>query len=112
MSEANVRHHWRQRAERTKAHRSVTLMVLSFGVRQRGLADTRKSLLGNRQLVVRLGRVGKNLLDDDNLRGAFKAVRDGIADALLLKDNDPRIAWEYSDARGPSYECRIEIALA
>ena len=31
----------------------------------------------------------------DNLQSALKGVRDGCADALGVKDNDPRVVWEY-----------------
>jgi hypothetical protein len=33
------------------------------------------------------------LLDDDNLAGACKSVRDGIADALMVDDRHPRVRW-------------------
>ena len=57
---------------------------------------------------VRLTRVGKALLDGDNLQGAFKHVRDEIARLLKLDDADPRIAWEYGQEIG-AYGVRIEI---
>jgi hypothetical protein len=46
-------------------------------------------------VVVRLERIGWNELDDDNLRPAFKAVRDAIAAWLGCDDRDRRIRWEY-----------------
>lgn len=50
---------------------------------------------------VTLTRIAPRELDDDNLAYAFKAVRDGVADALGLKnDRDPRVSWSYSQERG------------
>lgn len=59
--------------------------------------------------VVRLTRAApSNGLDDDNLRSALKAIRDGIADALGVDDRDPRVTWEYDQRRGP-YSVEVEI---
>lgn len=49
--------------------------------------------------VVRLTRLSPGTLDDDNLRGALKAVRDGVADRLGVDDRDPRVTWEYAQER-------------
>jgi hypothetical protein len=60
-------------------------------------------------VVVTLVRVGPRALDSDNLQFAFKAVRDGVADALGVKDHDPRVTWEYAQEKG-AYAVRIELA--
>lgn len=60
-------------------------------------------------VTVTLVRVGPRALDDDNLAFAFKAVRDGVADALGVKDHDARVTWVYAQERGP-YAIRIELA--
>lgn len=60
-------------------------------------------------VVVTLVRVGPRALDDDNLAFAFKAVRDGVADALGVKDHDPRVSWAYAQEKG-EYAVRIEVA--
>lgn len=64
--------------------------------------------------VVRLTRLSAGTLDDDNLRGALKGVRDGCADRLGVADNDPRVIWEYAQAKCPrgEYGVRIEIRPA
>lgn len=51
-------------------------------------------------LVVTMVRVAPSTLDDDNLRGAFKPVRDGVADALGSDDRTPMIEWRYEERRG------------
>lgn len=37
----------------------------------------------------------KRRLDDDNLQGACKPLRDSVAASLELDDADPMIEWEY-----------------
>lgn len=59
-------------------------------------------------VVVTLVRVGPRVIDDDNLAFAFKALRDGVADALGVPDHDPRVTWRYAQERGP-YAVRIEL---
>ena len=46
-------------------------------------------------LVVSLIRVGKAMLDDDNLASSHKGLRDAISRTLGVEDNDQRIKWEY-----------------
>jgi hypothetical protein len=62
--------------------------------------------------VVRLTRItgprGKTL-DDDNLRGCLKAMRDGVADWLGVQDNDPRITWRYDQRKADAWGVEIEV---
>lgn len=45
---------------------------------------------------ITLCRVGKKPLDEhENLRLAFKAIVDGICDALGVKDHDPVVTFDY-----------------
>jgi hypothetical protein len=51
-------------------------------------------------------------LDDDNLRGALKAVRDAVTDALGLRtDADERVQWHYAQARVGRGCYGIEVAV-
>jgi hypothetical protein len=61
---------------------------------------------------VTITRVAPRRLDDDGLSAAAKSVRDGIADAFGIPDNDPRISWRYDQAKGEpkQYATRITIA--
>lgn len=65
---------------------------------------------------VHLTRFGPKTLDDDNLRGAFKATRDEIAAQLGVDDGDlPKVQFHYhqarkSDGHGHDHAIRIEIA--
>ncbi len=53
---------------------------------------------GKRGVVVcvTLIRFGHKLLDDDNLRAAFKATRDSVSTSLGIDDGDRRLRWQYS----------------
>lgn len=92
---ANLREHWGKRATRAKAHRAAAVAIPTHGL----------------PCVVMLTRIAPRALDDDNLRSAFKALRDGIADRLGVKDNDPRVEWRYGQAKGKpkEYAARVQI---
>lgn len=60
--------------------------------------------------TVLLTRVGpSNGLDDDNLRGALKGVRDAVAEWLRIDDRDPRVTWQYDQRRGKQWAVEILI---
>lgn len=40
------------------------------------------------------------MLDSDNLAGAFKAVRDGVAEAMGIDDGSERLEWRYAQTQG------------
>jgi len=57
---------------------------------------------GKTRLVALLVRESMRALDGDNLAGALKAVRDGVADALGIDDRNPRVTWLVDQRRGPA----------
>lgn len=61
------------------------------------------------RLVITLTRLAPGMLDDDNLAAGFKAVRDGIADALQVNDRHPKLRWICSQERSAPrvYACRV-----
>lgn len=87
VSESNQREHWAKKARRVKTHRYTARMMCPHV---------------KPPVIVTLTRIAPRKLDDDNLRGALKAVRDGIADRLGVPDNDPRIEWRYWQQNGAS----------
>ena len=94
-SKANQRAHWAERARQAKAERLA--------------ARTRFPRRDMVPLVaVTLTRVGPRDLDDDNLAGALKNIRDGVADALRLDDASPLGAWRYRQERG-AYAVRVLV---
>lgn len=99
VSEANWRGHFSIKAKRVKKHRTAAYYSCLSG------SINRSAMSPDRKLTVTLCRVTKNtqFLDDDNLVSAMKAVRDGIADALAIADNDTRVEWKYEQRKGPNH---------
>jgi hypothetical protein len=95
----NVREHWRARARRVKAERQAVAWML-VGVPKPALP-----------CVVTLTRTApSNGLDDDNLAGALKAVRDQVAAWLGVDDkHSDRVRYICTQRRGP---WGVEIAFA
>jgi hypothetical protein len=102
VSEANTREHHMVKARRAKGQRHVAAAICrtTFGAPP------------GPPLFVLLTRIAPRELDSDNLAGAFKAVRDGIADWLEINDRDKRVRWSYGQEKGDpkSYAIRIEIS--
>lgn len=97
-SVANKREHWGAKARRTKVHRNAALAIPAW-------------TLPSLPCTVILTRVAPRKLDGDNLQSGFKALRDGIADRLGIADNDPRVRWQYRQAKGKpkEYAARVEF---
>lgn len=97
----NDRLHWRSMASRAKKERHAAWLIL------------KGSGFGNWDVpcTVRMVRRSSGSLDSDNLQGALKSIRDGIADALGIKDNDPRVTWEYAQEKCKRgiFGVRVEI---
>jgi hypothetical protein len=97
VSISNVREHWAKRANRAKLHRQLAY-IMAKGLKGCALPVT-----------IKLTRISPRKLDDDNLRGALKSVRDGIADRLGIDDRDPRVIWEYAQTKGHPKEHGVLI---
>jgi hypothetical protein len=85
----NKRMHWAKRAGLAKKERRDTAMLLGWNF---------KPLLPCTITLTRMSSSAR-MLDDDNLRGVLKAVRDGISDKLGIDDGDARITWKYDQVR-------------
>lgn len=93
----NAREHWRKRHKRAHAERSAARWACPAGI--------------TAPCTITLTRVspGTRPADDDNLAGACKHVRDGIADRIGIDDGDARLTWRYAQRRGPwGVEVQIE----
>jgi hypothetical protein len=98
-SASNLREHWAVKAARVKTQRGKAMLKCPKW--------TRPPLL-----FVRLTRVSPRELDDDNLRGALKAYRDGIASRLGVDDRTALVQWFYAQRKGPeSVEVQIFTPL-
>lgn len=60
--------------------------------------------------IITLTRVAPRTLDDDNLRGALKSIRDGIARAMRVDDATPMIEWRYNQEYAAGrYAVMVEV---
>jgi len=68
-------------------------------------------LLEGEGLHVTITRIAPGSLDDDNLAGSCKGLRDGIADAFMVDDRDPRVTWSYLQERSGRgvYGARVDV---
>jgi hypothetical protein len=100
-SEANGSHgHWSVKAARVKHQRHTVAWCL------------RPHAKPDLPAVITMVRIAPRKLDaHDNLPRSFKACVDQVAEWLGVKDNDPRIKWQYAQrSEGPGkYACEIVI---
>ena len=92
----NSRVHWRKLASTKKAQRYTARSAM------------RDLTIPPAPLVVTITRSGPRKLDDDNLHGACKAVRDGIADSIGVDDGSDIYTWVYKQVIG-LYAVTIEV---
>jgi hypothetical protein len=93
----NSREHWCERSQRVKAEREAVAWLL------KGQAAP---MLPCEVLLTRLSPRGQ--LDDDNLSGSLKAVRDEVARWLGVDDGRDTVRYRYAQARG-EWAVRIEF---
>ncbi len=101
--------HWAARARERKHQRSIVGLACaaSFAEYRTGLA---KGYLA--RVVVIIERIAPRQFDYDGLVASAKSVRDGIADALGLRDdNDERVVWQYAQSRGKPREYSVRITV-
>jgi hypothetical protein len=100
-SSLNLREHWRLRANRNSSHRAAAYFSLKA-------VRFSPSIL---PCVCTITRIAPRELDDDNLAGGCKSVRDGVADWLGIDDRDPRVQWRYAQAKGKPHEYAARVTL-
>lgn len=98
QTEANAKEHWRTRHQRAKGQRAATKLYVS--------QLTAPSLPAE----ITLTRLGKRKMDDDNVPGALKHVRDELAAWIGVDDGSPLYTWIYRQTVGKEYGVRVEIA--
>jgi hypothetical protein len=99
VSEANAHEHWRARQKRAKQQRFIAY----------ALVGRHFKYLPSFPVTVKFTRLAPRKLDSDNLAGACKAARDGVADVYGIDDGDERWGWEYGQEKAKQYGIRIEI---
>lgn len=101
----NQREHWSVRKKRASLHRMMTRAVWAQMVHGSHLEGS----VVDFPLEVILTRVAPRPLDDDNLRGALKHVRDELAALFGVDDRDPRVRWHYGQEKGRPAGVRVMI---
>lgn len=97
----NLREHHMARHRRVKAEREAVGWVLP---------KTRpRPPLPCEVVLTRISPPGGRKLDDDNLRGSLKAIRDAVAEWLGVDDGSEQVHWSYRQERG-EWGVRIEFA--
>jgi len=92
----NLRLHWASKHRKVKALRDAAIVVpLGLPV----------------PCTVIITRIAPRGLDGDNLQGACKPIRDGIADRLDVDDRDRRVTWLYDQERGKAREYGVRISI-
>jgi len=95
----NGREHWRARSRRVKAERETVAW---------GLKKVQAPLPPCCVVLTRLGP--SRGLDDDNLAGSLKAVRDQVADWLGIDDrHSDLVRYRYAQRRAKDWAVTIEF---
>jgi len=94
--------HWGKLAGIAKKQRTLAAIATSNQI----VAGKIKS---GSKYSVELTRFGKKKLDDDNIVGSLKHIRDGIADALGVNDGSDKIKFIYSQKQSNIYCLNISI---
>jgi crossover junction endodeoxyribonuclease RusA len=104
----NARLHWRAKVAPKQAARIAAgwATVASPGFREAKNALARTG--GPIPIVVRFYPPDKRYRDDDNMIGAFKCARDGLAEALGVDDRRFRPEYRFADPEKPG---RIEVEV-
>ena len=111
VSESNISEFWGKRATRHRAQRNA------IWVQWRNNWDDKNRGPIILPCVIRLSRISPRFLDDDNLRGALKACRDGISDCINpgraagRSDNIEGMSFEYHQEKGKPKEKAIRIQI-
>jgi hypothetical protein len=96
-SKLNDRVHWRVKAKQAKTERQAAF----YSVPKHPVP-----------CMVTITRIGPATLDNDNLAGACKSIRDGIADRLGIDDRSPAVVWRYAQRKHGKGVYGVEIEFA
>lgn len=116
-SKTNARVHWSKRHRKSRLEREHASYATMSAFRT--LLREEPSIwffdVARDVVQVRLVRCSPRPLDDDNLREAFKSIRDGIADQFGVADNHDRLSFDYGQetlrgSLGRNSHVRIEIS--
>lgn len=104
---SNARGHWAKHADHYKHQRTAGLWLFREVAGKEVVAWFHGA--PGRALVVRIVREAPRLLDDDGAVTAAKSLRDGIADALGIDDNDARVTWLVAQVKAKTASVLVEV---
>jgi len=96
----NAREHHMARMRRVRKERFLAKAMLAKYINDHPLPVT-----------VTMVRVSAGSLDDDNLQGALKHIRDGVADAYGIDDAGPQIEWKYAQEKCPRKHFGVKVTI-
>lgn len=102
LSEANLREHWAAKSKRVKLQRTYASVMVGQHFRK---------IMATGRFIVTLTRIAPRSLDSDNLPRSFKAIRDGVADAIGIDDGSKRYTWVYDQKKGKPKEYAVKIKI-
>lgn len=108
VSEANraSHEHWRKRCRRAKQQRAVANALLQEELHLCGWQE--EWIVTN----ITFTRIAPRYLDPGvNLPSAFKAIEDGIADALGVNDRDWQPTYQQRKGKPREYAVEVEIEI-
>ena len=109
VSESNISEHWSKRGKRHRTQRQI------IWIQWRNNEERFQNV--KTPCIIRITRISPRQLDDDNLRGACKSTRDGIADCIVpgrapgRSDNVEGMTFEYHQEKGKPKEKAIRIQI-
>ena len=94
VSEANSRECWQAKARRSQEQRQAAYLITTSEMHGIDVDEI------TRPIVIKFVRVGKRNLDGDNLSRSFKAIRDGVCEAIGIDDGAECLRFVYAQKRG------------
>lgn len=94
----NARMHWAQLARVRKSEKAA----VAYRFHPRGMKPF---------LIITLTRIAPSAMDDDNLAGVLKGIRDGVAARLGIDDGSPLVRWLYRQERRGVREYAVVVRV-
>jgi hypothetical protein len=95
-----------KKSRERKAKRGAARMCTATHAR-----EVKGWLAAGQRVEVTITRVSPRAFDSDGAVASAKSIRDGIADALGVNDNDARIEWKVTQQRGQPREYAVRITI-
>mgnify|MGYP003130290174 CR=1 FL=1 len=102
----NSREHWAAKSKRAKNERNLARFVFAKHEPPKPMPSD-----SGKVIFVKMTRVSPRKLDCDNLTGALKAIRDGIADWLMIDDGLSCVSWEYGQKKAGVREHSVDVEV-